>query len=380
MAIPIPDNCDYKWYLGYCLMGISYDNNTYTDKGALQDGIIQLQMQSNGYWNNFGSYGGFRTTKFQSNNYNTSFTISSFDNYSANGDANKYFSQIPLTIWQKAPIESHVNDLIFLRKAEQSMFGGYPNDAGLFYIGDNIVGDPLQVKRGNKVVTPNLKPWTIYKSILPNAEGYLRAETELRFFQHSLNGVSNLRIMRTTSHPGCYYDSYMGNISSANAAKIKLFFPGGFYSRDLWIYIVAQDYNEMANSSSCKQPALIQIWNDNATISVRPTYISEAFTTFGGLNKMRVYAFKIWFDSYSPIVRRIQFGPNNIIKEPYDGQYISCIAIQLGNSSDKYWWPKTYEEFEESIDKWKLKDYYLGNNDYCRVSFEEASGLVKDEE
>lgn len=42
MAIPIPDNCDYKWYLGYCSMGISYDNNVYTDKGALQDGIIQL--------------------------------------------------------------------------------------------------------------------------------------------------------------------------------------------------------------------------------------------------------------------------------------------------------------------------------------------------
>lgn len=132
MAIPIPDNCDYKWYLGYCSMGISYYDNTYTDKGALQDGIIQLQMQSNGYWNNFGSYGGFRTTKFQSNNFNTSFTISSFDNYSANSDAGKYFSQIPLTIWQKAPIESHVNDLIFLRRAEQSMFGGYPNDAGLF--------------------------------------------------------------------------------------------------------------------------------------------------------------------------------------------------------------------------------------------------------
>lgn len=62
MATPIPDNCDYKWYLGYCSMSISYDNNAYTDKGALQDGIIQLQMQSNGYGNNFGSYGGVGTT------------------------------------------------------------------------------------------------------------------------------------------------------------------------------------------------------------------------------------------------------------------------------------------------------------------------------
>lgn len=379
MAIPIPDNCDYKWYLGYCSMDTSYDDNAYKDKGALQDGIIQLQMRSNGYWNNFGSYGGFETTRLQSHNYNTSFMISSFDNYNVNSEASKYFRNVPLTMWQYAPIESHVNDIVFSRRNEQSLSSAYPNDAGLFYIGDNIYGTPLQIKRGSETI-PNLKPWTIYKSILPNDTGNLRAETEFRFFQHSLNGVSNLRIMRTTSHPGCYYDSYMGNVSSANAAKIKLFFPGGILSRDLWIYIVAQDYNEMTNSSSCKQPAMIRIWQDDSVHTIRPTYISKAFTTFGGLNKMRVYAFKIWINSYNIVVHRIQFGPNNILKEPYDGQYISCIAIQLGDPSHEYWWPKTYEEFEESIDKWKLRDYYLGNNDYCRVSFEEASRLVKNEE
>lgn len=375
MAIPIPDNCDYKWYLGYCSMGMSYDTNVYKDEGALQDGIIQLQMQSNAYYDYFGSYGGFKTVKLQSNNYNTSYKISSFDNYNFQGDASKYFHKVALGIQQYAPIESHVNDIIFSRKNEQSLSSAYPNDAGLFYIGDNIQGAPLQIKRGTETI-PNLKPWSIYKSILPNDTGNLRAETEFRFFQHSLDGVSNLRIMRTTSHPGCYYDSYMASTANANTAKIKLFFPEGILSRDLWIYIVAQDYNEMANSSSCTQPAMISVLRNESVIQIRPTYVSKAFTTFGGLNKMRVYAFKIWFNNYSTVVRRIQFGPNNILSEPYDGQYISCIAIQLGEPSYEYWWPKTYEEFEESIDKWKLRDYYLGNNDYCRVSFEEASRLV----
>ena len=304
--------------------------------------------------------------------------LSSFGNYNFNDEARKYFHKVSLGIQQYTPIESHVNDIIFLRNSEVDLFGGYPNDAGLFYIGDNIRGNPLQVKRGNK--TTNLEPWTIYKSILPNAEGALRAETELRFFQHSLNGVSNLRIMRTTSHPGCYYDSYMGNISDANTAKIKLYFPDGLQNQYLWIYIVARDYNEVANSSSCTQPAMISVLRNDIPTQIYPTYVSKAFTTFGGLNKMRVYAFRIWFNNNTVVVHRILFGPNNILDNPYDGQYISCIAVQKEETANRYWWPKTYEEFEESIDKWKLRDYYLGNNDYCRVSFEEASRLVKNEE
>jgi hypothetical protein len=89
---------------------------------------------------------------------------------------------------------------------------------------------------------------------------------------------------------------------------------------------------------------------------------------------MRVYAFRIWFNNNTVAVHRILFGPNNILDKPYDGQYISCIAVQKEETAN--WWPKTYEEFEESIDKWKLKDLHLNQN--VVIPFDKVKDLSLD--